>query len=183
MKPSDLTSVSGELVAKVLGIPRRTHTSLVRKEVLPKSNRNRKYDLPASVAAYVEYRVNDATPSTAADEKRRVLKETADKLALANERQRGKLVYVDDVSSVLNRIAALLVLHLEAFPGRAVAALAAISDEAERRQILLGLTRDVRQYLADFLTEFPDPPEGLNANQQKAIKVLIGAAEDDDETE
>lgn len=175
MKSSaDLTSVGGDIIAKVLGIPRRTHSDLVKKKILPPSDRFKRYSLPKSVRSYLQYKLDDAAPASAANEKRRVLKETADKLALANDRMRGRLVCADHFAWALNAISAQLVTNLEALPGRAVAALVSVTDGGLQRDILLGLTRDVRTHLADFFRDFPDAPDGLTDVQKTAIQVLIG---------
>jgi hypothetical protein len=173
-KKPDFSAVSGVAVAKILGIARRTHSDLVRKEILPPPNRAHRYDLAATVKAFVRYRIDDATPSTAVDEKRRVLKETADKLGLANENQRGQLIHVDHVAWVLNTICAQLAMHLDALPSRAVAALAGTLDTGKQRETLLGLTRDIRAHVADFFQDFPEAPTDLTETQRTAMQSLIG---------
>lgn len=151
MKASELTSVSGEIVAKVLGIPRRTHSSLVRRKLLPASNLKREYDLPESVRAYFEYKLNADAPQSAAEEKRRLLKEQADNMALKNEQKRGELVLTDQINQLLMAWTTVVVAEFESVPGRCVPVLEGVTDPGEKREKILDVCRGARSHIADWL--------------------------------
>jgi hypothetical protein len=54
------TAVDGAMAAKCLGISRRQHSALVASQTLPRASARGRYDLAATVRAYIEHKTKSA---------------------------------------------------------------------------------------------------------------------------
>lgn len=138
-------------LADLLGITANRVNALSRDGVIPKSGRG-KFPLPESVRAYLEWtKANPAgrrvSDPDLADEKKRLAKEQADKIALANAITREELVLVEEVRREWRGLALDLRARLLAIGPRVAAALGldrtvAASLDSELRAALEDIADD-----------------------------------------
>ncbi len=144
-------------VVKLLGLSDRQFQRLITAGVF-KSVTKGLYDLTASIKAWVEYHANGQTDSTNAEE-RRLLTIAQRKRIELDIAERGKeLIEISEVRQFYLMNIQMLTSQLEGLPGRMAYELAACSDPAMVRAILLKETRRVRQNLADQLNAVARSP-------------------------
>lgn len=143
-KRRDFTALTQKDCADMHGVDVRT----IRRwdgEGHPR-NDDATYSAPESIRWRIEHEMKglDATAARAWRDR-----EAATKLALANARERGRLIYADQVAEVLTTLAADLSARHDALPGRLAGELAGETDAAVIRSRLLDELRNVRAAFAD----------------------------------
>lgn len=146
-------------LAQLLELDRRTVTGRLRN-VSPVSQRTLK-----SGSVERRYRLKDALPYLADPksepytngersleaERKRLIREQADRESLDNERKRGELIPADQVELVFTATIALVVNRLEGVAGRLANELVNIQNPAVIREKLLIEHRAIRKAIADGL--------------------------------
>ncbi len=160
-----LSSVSGALVAKCCGISRRHHTNLVKAGALPGPDEAHRYDLAASVRAYIAHR-SDA-PSSMSDEKLRLIAERRRKLEIDNAIKEQAFIPADLVAQEFLALNTVFVESLKALPSRATA-LGAMKSAHELRAILLEEVRHVREAVAALSEKRADALDRQAAKAERA---------------
>lgn len=148
----DVHRVPGEVVSVVLGISTRQIQNLVEARTLPSPERRGRealFDLPAMVAAFVEYK-SGAGDVTLKGERLRHLSAKADNEELDAEVKAGTLIHVDVVLATVRQAMAAVRGALEGMCGRQAPVYAAEANAAVIRQMMLA---DVREALADGVSE------------------------------
>lgn len=145
--PGDVDSAT---LAALLGLTSARVSLLARSGALPRNNG--RYPIPAAVVAYVDYiKANPAgrriSDPDLADQKKRLAKEQADKIALANAITRDELVPVEAVRREWQGIALDLRARLLAVGPRVAAATgldraAAAALDSELRSALEDIADD-----------------------------------------
>lgn len=123
--------ISVKLLAEILGIGERWVQQLEKQGVLIKSGHGR-YDLAASVQAYIAFKVASEVARAAPMESNageRVKSERARKLKLENDEKELRLVQTPDAVAALDAIVGPLKADLSGVPARVT------DDVAERRRI------------------------------------------------
>ena len=148
--PGFPAEVDAATFGALLGLSRNRVNALAKSGELPREDG--KFPIPAAVHAYVEYaKANPVGRRVAdpdlADEKKRLAKEQADKIALANAITREELVPVEDVRREWRGLALDLRARLLAIGPRVAAALgldraAAANLDSEIRAALEDIADD-----------------------------------------
>jgi len=123
--------ISVKFLAEVLGVTERWVQQLEKQGVLKKSGRGR-YDLAASVQAYIKFKVESEVARAVPEESspgERVKAERARKLKLENDEKEHRLVQTPDAVAALDAIVGPLRSDLAGVPARAT------DDVALRRRI------------------------------------------------
>ena len=145
-----------EFFGRLFNLTPRRVQQLASDGVIPKAGHG-EYPLLASVQGYVKFlqeRVSgDRKEEGWRDERARLAKEQADRVALENARERGVLVYAQHVEDATASACASLSGDLDGLAGRLATTLAGIDDPALVRAELLHETRRIRESFADQLTE------------------------------
>ena len=123
--------ISVKFLAEVLGVGERWVQQLEKQGVIKKSGHGR-YDLAASVQAYIKFKVESEVARVTPEETspgERVKAERARKLKLENDEREHRLVATPDAIAALDAIVGPLTAGLAGVPAR-------LSDDvAERRRI------------------------------------------------
>lgn len=123
--------ISVKLLAGVLGVTERWVQQLEKQGVLKKNGRSR-YDLAASVQAYIKFKVESEVARVVPEDSspgERVKVERARKLRLENDEKELRLVQTPDAIAALDAIVGPLKADLAGVPARVT------DDVAERRRI------------------------------------------------
>lgn len=151
--PADLPgSVNAATLAKLLGVSYRRVEDLARDGWLTRKKVGKvyRYGLPDSVIRYVEYvrkHPRGRNRTDAGDERERLAKEQADKVALQNAKARGELLDAAEVARQWQEYTTALRAALLAVPARVAAQTgldrtAAASLDAEVRAALSQIADD-----------------------------------------
>lgn len=108
----------------------------------------------AAAIQWLLTRANDKSKKQGESQRERLYREQADEKALANERERGKLIYRDQVRDALMTIARSLGSALDGLPGRLANELSHQDARLIRERLLFEhrvVRRDVAQSIAEFV--------------------------------
>ena len=143
-----LTSVHEEIsvkfLAETLGIGERWVQSLEKQGVLKKSGHGR-YDLAASVQAYIKFKIESEVARAIPDESspgERVKAERARKLKFENDEKEHRLAHMSDAIAAIDAIVGPLKADLSGVPAR-------VSDDVATRRRIEDAIDTVLRGLAD----------------------------------
>lgn len=100
--------VTSSEIAEILGVTERRIRQLTNDGALAKIARG-KYDLPASIKAYIDYRIKTEMPEEELDKQREgalLLRAKRMKAELELKRMEGKMHAAEDVETVMNKMLA-----------------------------------------------------------------------------
>ena len=137
------TLVSRSDLAHLLGLSDARVTQLVHNETLPRPAKRGRYDLGASVKAYVSH-LKTATHSTLAVERTRLTKARADRAEQDLRHRAGELVEVATVKKDAFQAGRLVRDNMLAIPDRIAALIATDFDRTHTHALL---TKEIRQAL------------------------------------
>ena len=157
---STLEPQGATITAAVLGLSMRHFYTLARNGTIPRAAKGR-YDLPAAVQSFIRYlKAGGAGGGALAAERVKLARAQREAIEQRTRVRAGELLPRGEVSSAFVGAQANVASQLEALPGRHAMQLAAITDPALIRQILLVEVRRVRASAADELEAFADSAAG-----------------------
>lgn len=146
-------------LAKLFHLTERRVQQLAKEGIIPKGAKG-KYELVGSVRGYVKYLHDralgrsDATYTDPTDiriERKRLIKAQAERAEQENQKQRGELIALYQVTHLLNELTVLYAASIEALPGRLAQELVGLHDPADIKQRLFIACRDIRSGVANQL--------------------------------
>ena len=137
------TLVSRSDLAHLLGLSDARVTQLVHNETLPRPAKRGRYDLGASVKAYVSH-LKTATHRTLAVERTRLTRARADQAELVLRLRQGELVEVQAVKRDAFKAARMVRDNLLSLPDRLAGIVSSEADQTKNHALL---TRELRQAL------------------------------------
>lgn len=174
----DLSQVSGQVVADVIGITRRQVTNLTQMDVLKQTAKG-KYSLADAVQAYLKWRDGGRV----LEGRRRLEDVKARREELLFDQLSGRLISIEDAQVVVNEAMVIIATQMDALPGRMASDLAGESDPAAVRQKLLTEQRRIRAAAADRLARLAiagsgsaDPAPTTGTKRRPVGKRKQGAA-------
>lgn len=165
-----------DFFVQLFGLSARRVQQLANEGIIVKAGRGQ-YRLLASVRGYVTFlqeRVSgDRKADGWRDERARLAREQADRIALENAVSRGRLIQSDQVENVLSAAMAALSADLDGLPGRMATTVAGIDDPAIARATLQDETRRIRRSFAQSVAELAElngDPGPVSGNRKPAKK-------------
>ena len=155
------TVVSAEVLADCLSVSRPTISKFM-KEGMPKIAFG-KFDMKACVSWYVS-RITEKAGGGDGDskinkQKLKLVEAQTEKVNLENERSRKEVLPIDLVARTINEIGSIISTQLDGLAPRCSSQLSTINDPALIQQELFNECRDIRNNIANSITEFRN---GLN---------------------
>lgn len=145
VKPSEL--------ATILGLSRPRVSQLTADGIFEVGT-DGKHDLGKSVRGYIAHlEVGALNPEIAAHRAKLIAEQTR-RLKIANDRQEGQLMLLDDVKQIVLAANNVVTQALDAMPGRLANALAAESNPAKIYDRIKIEVRNARHMIADKFEEF-----------------------------
>lgn len=166
--------VNTQTLAECLGVTKRMVSKLAEDGIIERIGRG-KYDLGASVQAYIEFRISGAKSKgpkslDSIKAEHEVLKMRKTELAI--RQIEGKLHRAEDVRRVWTSMAAAVKSRLLAIPVKVTPEIAGIEDRAEIQKV-------ISREIADALNEIAD----YNPAEFAGERPPSGGDEDDGETD
>lgn len=153
MKIEDTASVPMATLAQVCGFSTRHGSRLVKAGVFKPVSRGR-YDLAASVRAYIQYQADGAETGDIATERKRLVRAQANHEELKVSQLTGRLTPIEEVRAAFSEAMVIVATQLDGLAGRMAGDLAGITNPAEIRKRLLDETRRIRSAASGKLTTF-----------------------------
>lgn len=164
-------TITKKQAAYLLGCDERSLTAYQRRKVDPlpimkkgKRGQCNEYD-PHAIHEWkirqIQSRYHGKKLVNSESERTRLLTAQADQITLRNNKEKEKVIDIEDVNLVLQITMTTIVNHLEAIPGRCAHTIANISDPSIIRQELQKEIRYCRQIMAEKLQQYANT--GKNA--------------------
>ena len=144
----NLPKLSAAEFAALCGVSRATVTNWMDEGMPCERTGRQRVRVEIDPALAVPWVVDRREP--AGSQRERLAKEQADKIAMQNEAQRGRLIDVALVEETLMGLAAHIAQAHDALPGRLAHELAGISDPGLIRAKLLAEMREIRDGASQF---------------------------------
>jgi len=154
-------------LAKLFNLSERRIQQLARDGIIPKPERNGRYDLIGCVQGYIKYLQERATgrgeiePQDTYIERARLLKAQADKTELEVKAMKGELIDADEVDTLWSGLVATFRSRLLALPARCAHLVMSLKTYPE---IESALRAQVFEALSELSRHVPDEPIDIQSD-------------------